>query len=287
MTLCSVTQKGKDKIPHYIKRKNGHLMYMAGLWDCVTLPDPKTGQGSKLYTYTIITVPACSQMQFLHDRMPALLTTPDEIFTWLDPTTTTWTFKLQDSLQPFTGDLEIYPVTKEVGKVGNNDKTFVLPRDSKDNKRNIMHWFGKRAGDRVKCIPEGTEAVPDSTEWTPTRSAGGRLDSHTGCSSPSPQFQALSDSKGAPALSEMSTPRKRSFSVALAPNNQETSSPKGQRFPKSPPSKRTSPTAKEEKYISSTTNQRRARCATRQGQSASSKESRAEDGNLRITKFFR
>lgn len=26
---------GKEKIPHYIKRKDGDLMYFAGLWDCV------------------------------------------------------------------------------------------------------------------------------------------------------------------------------------------------------------------------------------------------------------
>lgn len=28
-------KKGKDKMPHYIKRKDGRLMCVAGLWDCV------------------------------------------------------------------------------------------------------------------------------------------------------------------------------------------------------------------------------------------------------------
>lgn len=28
-------KKGKDKIPHYTKRKDGKLMCLAGLWDCV------------------------------------------------------------------------------------------------------------------------------------------------------------------------------------------------------------------------------------------------------------
>ena len=28
-------KKGKDKVPHYIKRKDGKLMCFAGLWDCV------------------------------------------------------------------------------------------------------------------------------------------------------------------------------------------------------------------------------------------------------------
>jgi putative SOS response-associated peptidase YedK len=26
---------GKEKIPHYVKRKDGQLMCFAGLWDCV------------------------------------------------------------------------------------------------------------------------------------------------------------------------------------------------------------------------------------------------------------
>ena len=28
-------KKGKDKVPHYVKRKDGKLMCFAGLWDCV------------------------------------------------------------------------------------------------------------------------------------------------------------------------------------------------------------------------------------------------------------
>jgi putative SOS response-associated peptidase YedK len=28
-------KKGKEKIPHYVKRKDGQLMCLAGLWDCV------------------------------------------------------------------------------------------------------------------------------------------------------------------------------------------------------------------------------------------------------------
>lgn len=28
-------KKGKEKIPHYVKRKDGQLMCAAGLWDCV------------------------------------------------------------------------------------------------------------------------------------------------------------------------------------------------------------------------------------------------------------
>jgi putative SOS response-associated peptidase YedK len=29
--------KGKDKLPHFIKRQDGSLLLMAGLYDCVVL----------------------------------------------------------------------------------------------------------------------------------------------------------------------------------------------------------------------------------------------------------
>lgn len=28
-------KSGKEKVPHFVKRKDGHLMCFAGLWDCV------------------------------------------------------------------------------------------------------------------------------------------------------------------------------------------------------------------------------------------------------------
>ena len=28
-------KKGKEKVPHFVKRKDGQLMCVAGLWDCV------------------------------------------------------------------------------------------------------------------------------------------------------------------------------------------------------------------------------------------------------------
>lgn len=98
---------------------------------------------SKLYTYTIITTDSNPQLHFLHDRMPVILEPGSPaLFTWLSPTTSTWTKDLQSLLQPFSGELECYPVVKEVGKVGNNSPTFVVPLDSKENKQNIMNFFG-------------------------------------------------------------------------------------------------------------------------------------------------
>jgi putative SOS response-associated peptidase YedK len=42
-------KKGKEKVPHYIKRKDGQLMCMAGLWDCVQYEGTKK---HALFTWT-------------------------------------------------------------------------------------------------------------------------------------------------------------------------------------------------------------------------------------------
>lgn len=61
--------------------------------------------------------------------------------TWLDPSRTTWSKDLQSILKPYEGELECYPVPKEVGKVGNNSPDFIVPVNSKENKSNIANFF--------------------------------------------------------------------------------------------------------------------------------------------------
>ena len=154
---------GKEKIPHFTKRKDGQMMCFAGLWDCVQYEnaggggadeggkDVHEGMGEKLYTYTVITTDSNKQLSFLHDRMPVILEPGSpEMKAWLDPNHAGWTKELQQMLKPFKGELECYPVDKEVGKVGNNSPSFVVPVDSKENKKNIANFFGNQkasAGD--------------------------------------------------------------------------------------------------------------------------------------------
>jgi hypothetical protein len=66
-----------------------------------------------------------------------------ELRTWLDPQRSSWSKELQSLLKPFQGDLEIYPVSKEVGKVGNNSPNFIVPVASTENKSNIANFFVK------------------------------------------------------------------------------------------------------------------------------------------------
>lgn len=102
----------------------------------------KKGSEEKLYTYTIITTDSNAQLKFLHDRMPVILENgSDQIRTWLDPKRSAWSKELQSLLKPFDGELECYPVSKDVGKVGNNSPSFVIPISSSENKNNIANFF--------------------------------------------------------------------------------------------------------------------------------------------------
>lgn len=178
-------KSGKEKVPHFVKRKDGKLMCFAGLWDCVQYEgEPQLRQvwacvsnnsadldgkdtEDKHYTYTIITTDSNKQLKFLHDRMPVILDpASDKMKTWLDPGRFEWSKDLQDLLKPFDGELEMYPVSKDVGKVGNNSPTFIIPIASRENKSNIANFFAnaqaKTNRDSSKTAVEVQENVSPS-----------------------------------------------------------------------------------------------------------------------------
>ncbi|ESZ90473.1 hypothetical protein SBOR_9145 [Sclerotinia borealis F-4128] len=159
-------KNGKEKVPHYIKRKDGQLMCMAGLWDVVQYE----GSDERLYTYTIITTSSNKQLNFLHDRMPVVLDNGSEdLRTWLDPKRSSWSKELQSLLKPYEGELEIYPVSKEVGKVGNDSPNFIVPVASTENKSNIANFFAKGGKDDAKATskPSNSDAPRKIKEEKP------------------------------------------------------------------------------------------------------------------------
>ncbi|KAM3425001.1 hypothetical protein BST61_g6971 [Cercospora zeina] len=132
---------GKEKIPHFMKRKDGRLVCFAGLWDMAQFE----GSDEKLYTFTIITTDSNKQLKFLHDRMPVILEPgSDELKMWLNPNLVGWNKELQSVLKPYQGELECYPVDQAVGKVGNNSPQFIIPVNSSENKKNIANFFGNQ-----------------------------------------------------------------------------------------------------------------------------------------------
>jgi hypothetical protein len=102
--------------------------------------------------------------------MPVILENgSDAIRTWLDPTRTEWSKDLQSLLKPYEGELECYPVSKDVGKVGNNSPSFLVPINSAANKNNIANFFGtqqKLATSKTESqsVSKVTRDLEDSTD---------------------------------------------------------------------------------------------------------------------------
>jgi putative SOS response-associated peptidase YedK len=115
-----VVSKG-NRIPYRILLKNNDLFAIAGLYTKVV--DRETGE--ETLHVAAITTEANSLTAGIHDRMPAILE-PGAETDWLKTQR-----KPEDylaMLQPFRSDLmQVYPVSKEVGNIGNNYPELIQP----------------------------------------------------------------------------------------------------------------------------------------------------------------
>lgn len=106
--------------------------------------------------------------------MPVILDPGSEqMWKWLDPHQTTWTRELQSILKPYEGELECYPVSKEVGKVGNDSPDFLVPVNSRENKSNIANFFANAGAKKKEAETSKEGAVKGESrktvldgEWT-------------------------------------------------------------------------------------------------------------------------
>lgn len=146
---------GKQRLPYYVKRRDGGMMCFAGLWDYVP-PSPGKeggeGEGRGVYSYTIITTTSCKSLNFLHDRMPVLMEAGGEgMKAWLGVGAGTWDKGVAGLLRPWEGGgdgegggLEVYRVSSDVGKVGRDEKRFVERVEG--GRGDIAGWFKGRGG---------------------------------------------------------------------------------------------------------------------------------------------
>ncbi|KAF2193723.1 DUF159-domain-containing protein [Zopfia rhizophila CBS 207.26] len=279
---------GKEKLPHFTKRKDGQLMCFAGLWDCVKFED----SDEKLYTYTIITTDSNKQLKFLHDRMPVILENGSEaIRTWLDPNRTEWSKDLQSLLKPFQGELECYPVSKDVGKVGNNSPSFVVPINSAENKNNIANFFGnqrkaakekkdeetivKTERDSVDSKMKGIKVEQDvnETRYTTNWLEGTKDNAPLPVPTPLPA-QVGEDSRGI----------KREHSEEEDDDDTAASTPQQKRLISSVPAPTSSQSLKKSP-AKSPAKAKKKRSATSNGSTAKGSPAKG-DGSMKITSFF-
>lgn len=107
--------------PWLIRRRDGGLMALAGLWDPWLGPD-----GSEVDGAAIVTVTAGADLAGIADRMPAVIA-PADYDRWLDshryPAGTA-----SEALRPLApGSVEAVPVDARVNWAANDDASLVPP----------------------------------------------------------------------------------------------------------------------------------------------------------------
>ncbi|GAB5483500.1 MAG: hypothetical protein Pars92KO_32570 [Parasphingorhabdus sp.] len=110
---------GKLKQAHRIQRADGAPMILAGLW--------ADNGYLETTTYSVITTGATLDFEPIHNRLPAILE-PDQVATWLQGS---WT-DAKPMTEPYGGDLDVRPVSNDVGNVRNNSPELFKPTHCTD-----------------------------------------------------------------------------------------------------------------------------------------------------------
>ena len=113
------------KQPYYIHPQDEDLFAFAGIYR-----NWRNKDGEEFGTYSIITTAANRQMENIHNRMPVILHR-DREDAWLDPANDSQE-TLEALMSPYVdGQLDIYPVSKDVNTSRVDSNTLVLPINSK------------------------------------------------------------------------------------------------------------------------------------------------------------
>ena len=107
-----------SKSPYYISLPVNELICFAGIWRI------ENREGNNIKVCNIITKAASSNLSFIHDRMPFVLSVNDAM-KYLDDTSNDFsTNKLNN---PIDNDLDAYEVSNFVNKPTNNSKDCITP----------------------------------------------------------------------------------------------------------------------------------------------------------------
>jgi putative SOS response-associated peptidase YedK len=122
------TKGGKPlKQPFFIRPRDGGVLAMAGLyeiWRDTTRPDDDPDRFR--WTCTVLTTEAEDALGHIHDRMP-LMVEPGRWTAWLDPNVSGRADLLDLLIPAVPGQLEAFPVSRDVNNVRNNGPELVVP----------------------------------------------------------------------------------------------------------------------------------------------------------------
>lgn len=142
----------KRKVPYYVSAKDGTQLKFAGLWDTW-----KNQNGKTIRTFSIITVTPSSDIRWLHDRMPAILQSPEEVRLWLDKKQS-WS-SVKQLIRSFkVGALQWWPVTDSIGKLGYQGEDCAKPIELVKGTKSITSFFAKKSKDEDPV--KATEELP-------------------------------------------------------------------------------------------------------------------------------
>lgn len=171
--------EGKVKLPYYITRKDGKLLFLAGMYDYV--------ESDNLWTFTIITGTAPPELDWLHHRMPVVLEPGQDAWNaWMDPEKFKWSQRdLNDLLVATYNDemMTVYRVSSDVGKVKIDHERLIKPIFKKDNVKSELKWEkGPDNGDPMEKKSMGTrgeESVADTeTKYSSSKEEGVKDEAH-------------------------------------------------------------------------------------------------------------
>jgi putative SOS response-associated peptidase YedK len=114
--------RGKVKQAFYLRRRDGGLLAMAGLWDRWMSPE-----GEIVETVTVITKPADARVSSIHDRMPGILEEAHHE-AWLTPTALFGDALRELVLSP-SPEVQATAVASHVNRVGNDGPACIAPVD--------------------------------------------------------------------------------------------------------------------------------------------------------------
>jgi putative SOS response-associated peptidase YedK len=120
-----VAKGARAKQPYTITMKDGSPFGLAGLWE--NWRNPNSGEWER--TFAIITVPANSLVEQIHNRMPAILS-PTSYNRWLGPEPNPHDLLITYSSEPMT----MWPISKRVNSPANDDRS-VLERIEEEEAR--------------------------------------------------------------------------------------------------------------------------------------------------------
>jgi putative SOS response-associated peptidase YedK len=125
------------KVPHFLHPEPGGLLLLAGLYEVV-----HDERGAKHTRFAIVTVPAASPVDRIHDRMPLLV--PSGL---LDSWLLRGELDVEDALaavrRAHPVALAMHAVSSEVGSAANDAPHLVEPVDPDHETTGLLDFFGE------------------------------------------------------------------------------------------------------------------------------------------------